>query len=639
MGNLIGREQLDEASARYYASDAFDKELFDKLKDENGMVKLCDLPKGGRKFLRDDPYLWSKALMAKEQKKKETPLLIKKAKKEPSLNRFLKATVHQESVVQKWESEKPLENTCVLLIHHLTREVLGTIEALRRLGCNDIGAQFLGYNPDAAKIFGPELAVIPDNELRAFKLGVKNNGAYQVDREFLKPTDALTSDALDAALANKDYLTCQRSLAMHVALKMIASCEASGKQFLVIEDGGYIAPLLNDSALSQQSLSSFREEHSMAADADTDEKLAGLLDMGGIVSKHVIGTVEHTRNGYDKVQKVSLKHGKLARPMFTIAISYVKTQFEADSVASTCLNSLYNALLSRGRVLHSRNITIIGSRGNIGGRSAKALQHRVDDWKAQLSGVDLRTGYDNSEERPAWEPSPYESVVPGMYESRRFSDLPREVRRKVDVVFGITGGRTQNPDETWNETLVPSDVEFWLSEGTSKFKELWLVSGSTKTKEFEIVKDWVEDLAEKKEHGEYMVESEDLVDPLTMRDYGQCFSFTSKSSGEVKTLISVNDWKPANFMFYGVPTEDIDVILAQLVDVSVALLQKVKENPSLEGKVYAVDYSPIATDNVIRRHGELDKSLQLPSPPDTAAAQAGRTDKWTHGEKFQWGGI
>ncbi len=263
----------------------------------------------------------------------------------------------------------------------------------------------------------------------------------------------------------------------------------------MIEDGGYIAPLLNDAALSKQSLCALREEHSMAADADTDAKLAGLLDMGEIVTKHVIGTVEHTRNGYDKVQKCALKHGKLARPAFTIAISYVKTQFEACSVASTCLNSLHNALLSRGRVMHSRNITVIGSRGNIGGRTAKALLYRVDDWKAQLSGVDLRTGYDNNEKRPEWEPSPYESVVPGMLESRRFSDLPREIRRKVDIVFGVTGGRTQNPDESWNETLVPSDIDFWLSEGTSTYKELWLVSGSTKTKEFEVVKDWVEDLA------------------------------------------------------------------------------------------------------------------------------------------------
>jgi hypothetical protein len=113
-------------------------------------------------------------------------------------------------VVEKWESEKPFENTCILLIHHLTREVLGTVEALRRLGCNDIGAQFLGYNPDAVKLFGPELAVIPDNEFRAFKLGVKSNGDYEVDREFLKPTDALSSDAVDAALASKDYITCRR---------------------------------------------------------------------------------------------------------------------------------------------------------------------------------------------------------------------------------------------------------------------------------------------------------------------------------------------------------------------------------------------------------------------------------------------
>jgi hypothetical protein len=219
MGNNIFGEKLDEASARYYAGDAFDKELFDKLKDDSGMLKLCDLAKGDRAFLREDPYLCSKLFMAKEQKEKEND-------EKPRLFKTSNTTIQQESVVQKWESDKPFENTCILLIHHLTRETLGTVEALRRLGCNEIGAVFVDYNPDAAKVYGPDLAAIPDNILQAFKL------AYQVDRTFSKPADALPSDALDAALSKKDYLTCHRSLAVHIALKMIASCEASGKKSL-----------------------------------------------------------------------------------------------------------------------------------------------------------------------------------------------------------------------------------------------------------------------------------------------------------------------------------------------------------------------------------------------------------------------
>jgi len=48
-------------------------------------------------------------------------------------------------------------------------------------------------------------------------------------------------------------------------------------------------------------------------------------------------------------------------------------------------------------------------------------------------------------------------------------------------------------------------------------------------------------------------------------------------------------------MFYGVPTEDIDEILEQLDDVSVALL----DNVDAPCEVNAVDYTLIATHGII----------------------------------------
>jgi len=399
----------------------------------------------------------------------------------------------------------------------------------------------------------------------------------------------------------------------------------------VIEDGGYMAPLLNDSALREQSLASFRKENSVAEDKDTDGKLASFSDMGELVQKHLGGTVEHTRNGYDKVQKVYLKHGKLARPCFTIAISYVKTQFEALSVADTCINSLTNALFSHGRNLRARDVCVIGSRGNIGGRCIKALSNRLNGTTTQIVGVDLKVGFTSSEPRPVWEPSPYNSVEDCLLESRKFSDLPVETRKKTDVIFGITGGRQQKADGSWDETLVPKDIDFWLTEGESKYNELWLVSGSTKTKEFELVKSFVEGIVEEGQYGEYTVVSENLVDSLTQRDYGQIYTFTS-SCGKVKTLISVTDWKPANFMFYGVPTEDIDIILAQLVDVSVRLVNNLDAN----NQVHAVDYDPVATNGIIEAKVDpLKDEVMVPSPPDTQAAQDSLMTIWKVGQTYQ----
>jgi hypothetical protein len=549
-----------------------------------------------------------------------------------SLQTFLENVVKVNSVVSKHETEQPFAGTSVFLVHHLTREVLGTIQALRKLGCKDINCQFLGYNADAAKVFGPFLAEVPDTELRTYKLS-EDNDIYSIDRAFTKPSDDLPADALDAAMKGKDYLTCQRSLASFVTMEMLARCETSEQplNMIVIEDGGYMAPLLNDSALRKLSIASFREENSVAEDNANDSKLAKYSDMGELVDKHLAGTVEHTRNGYDKVQKTFLKHGRLAKPCFTIALSYVKTQFEALSVADTCINSLMNALFSHGRTLRERNICVIGSRGNIGGRSVKAFSSRINDATKQLVGVDLKVGFSSSEERPTWEPSPYDAVQEDLLESRKFKDLPADVRRKVDVVFGITGGRQENPDGGFDETLVPEDIDFWLREGESKYNELWLVSGSTKTKEFELVKDFVEEAVKEGQYKEYAVASEDLTDALSERDYGQKYTFTS-CSGKDMTLIVVTDWKPANFMFYGVPTEDIDIVLAQLVDVSVSLLH----NLDAPCEVNAVDYAQIATHGIIEaRVDPLPNKVVVPSPPDTQAALDALTSVWKVGQKTQ----
>ena len=575
------------------------------------------------KNLSEDPERWSHAAFSKELEEKE------REGKKDTLDDFLEKTVKLDSVVSKHEEAQPFASTAVLLIHHLTREVLGTIGALRKLGCKDLGAQFLGYNPDAAKIFRPFLSPVSDSELMTCKLATDERDNRVIDRVFTKPEHALPSGAIDAAIKGKDYLTSQRSLALYVAMEMLARCETSGKKFLVIEDGGYIAPLLNDAALKKQSVSAFRELNSVAADIKTDEILAGYADMSDLVGNLLIGTVEHTRNGYDKVQKVYLEHGKLAKPHFTIAISYVKTQFEADSVVATCINSLTNALLSRGRVLRSRNVCVLGSRGNISGRAIGTFRHRLDGGLKQVCGVDLKVGFSSTEGRPSWSPSPFNPVLDNLLESRKYSDLPEERRKKIDVVFGVTGGRQKHQDdEKWDETLVPSDIEFWLKHGDTKYNEFWLVSGSTKTKEFELVKDFVEDLADKKQHNGWSVVSEDLVDPLTSRDYGQIYTFTS--STEVKTLISVADWKPANFMFYGVPTEDIDVILAQLVDVTVALLNNQDASP----EVHAVDYTAVATNGIIDAVVDpLPANIPVPSPPDTKAAMDALSDLWTNGEK------
>jgi len=460
-------------------------------------------------------------------------------------------------------------------------------------------------------------------ELSTYKLSASEVGGktvYELDRNLLKRPNkegfGPTADALDASFqAAGTYLGCARALASFVTLEALGRCAASGKKLLIVEDGGYIVPLLNDAALTDGfTVNDYRAKHFVPADEATDVSLGGATAlMAAVVQEHMVGSTEHTRNGYDKVQNVKLKHGKLAKPCLTIAISYAKTQIESFSVASTCLNSIESTLHGRGSILRLRKVCVLGSRGNIGGRALKMLVDRLGDGVESVSGVDIKVAANTEEPMPKWQPSGLVPAVSGIqHETTRFADLPAEVRRDTDFIFGLTGGPSVGPDGIEYDTLRPADVDFWLAEGKSS--ELWLASGSTKTKEFEAVQAFVEGLAAKGTHAvgatAYSVVTEDIVDPLTKHDFGQIFRFTPSGGGRPKELLVVFDWKPVNFMFYGVPTEMIDVILAQLLDVTVKLAM----NPSLDPVVHAVDFDVIATNDIVARFESLVTSLPLVAP-------------------------
>ena len=66
--------------------------------------------------------------------------------------------------------------------------------------------------------------------------------------------------------------------------------------------------------------------HGAPADAITDATLPNTMDK--LVTEVMVGSVEHTRNGYDLNIRTYLVRKKLAFPAFSIAVSYMKTQVE-----------------------------------------------------------------------------------------------------------------------------------------------------------------------------------------------------------------------------------------------------------------------------------------------------------------------
>src|SRR5690242_11774358 len=81
----------------------------------------------------------------------------------------------------------PLAQKSVLLVHHLSAEILGTIVALRKLGCRDIVTVFVGYNPDLEGAYRPALDDAPDEELRCYILGTKPKGGGSAGQIYFIP--------------------------------------------------------------------------------------------------------------------------------------------------------------------------------------------------------------------------------------------------------------------------------------------------------------------------------------------------------------------------------------------------------------------------------------------------------------------
>lgn len=123
----------------------------------------------------------------------------------PTLSHLISDTVQKPPL--------PFKQLSILLVHHLTGEIIGTIAALRKLGCLDIVTVFVGYNSALEKTFAPEFNDIPNTELRFYVLNSESSNTaaelfYSVSRTFLKqpPTDdAAALDDLDANLKSKSW--------------------------------------------------------------------------------------------------------------------------------------------------------------------------------------------------------------------------------------------------------------------------------------------------------------------------------------------------------------------------------------------------------------------------------------------------
>lgn len=455
----------------------------------------------------------------------------------------------------------PLADVPVFLVHHMTSEVVGLIAALRALGCRDLCCLFVTYAGEPPASYLDAILDLPPDQFRSLALvhvPVRGRavGHYRLSQHY---SDLDERDAITAAMAGREesYLDSMRAAAIVPFLRQLARAEVAGQRCLLVEDGGYLAPVLQDAMLRSATVGDVAQRLGHA------EAAADARPLASVLGARLFGTVEHTRNGFDRLAEVERNHGRLGLPSFSIAISRLKRVIESREVAAAILQATEAVLNADGRTLARRRCLVFGSRGAIGRELCRALAHRLD--RGEVFGVDPRVG-DCAPE-------------PACTDAATLAALPAEAWAATDLVLGVSG----------KDVLTGAELERWLT--TSAHTTLTLASGSTKRVEFAGALRWFDELlraaAPTVQGLPVRVGIDELLDPRTARVYGHRWRFRF-DDGRDKAVLALGGLTPINFLFYGVANEIIDDVLTQLLQTSLGLLRRVHAGDA-EPRLCAVD--------------------------------------------------
>lgn len=414
------------------------------------------------------------------------------------------------------------------------------------------------------------------------------------------------------------FLDANRSLAGFLLLRALSEAKHTGKRVLVWEDGGYLNPILDEAYENGLTVEQFCQAHHIAPDSASGQ-LPGPTSMISIIDSLVVGTTELTRNGYDATRAVFETRayqtgvGYTNLPFFSIACSREKVMQEGDNIALACLDGLDQVLYGIGWSLKERNICVFGARGNLGRYFVKHLIDVQTDPGVKKTpmiwGVDVKVAWGPDPSKyPAWaEGWKWDNPIANIQgEAASYKELPRDARENMEVLFGWTGGPAYGIQKHQRfSTFDGEDLCEWLLSGDKS--SLFLASGSTKTAEFEDVLSYLDALitgGKKTPQGDYQVTLTPDVsatlavylmpDQLTIsavqasslpsdswkdikRYFGTMFVFTASNHGfekgpATKIVYLCNNTMPINFMFYGTPTEIMDMTYAQVTSAAAKLV-------------------------------------------------------------------
>ncbi|PJZ47061.1 hypothetical protein [Leptospira brenneri] len=452
----------------------------------------------------------------------------------------------------------------IFLIHHITSEIISLIETFRRLKVSSLDVAFVKYGGNIPPVYLDILLDIPTEVFfmagLEFKLTANHTPYYGVSPLYsdFENHVSFRHKLEDAKLG---FFDAMRRLGIFLFLTKLISVISKNEKILLIEDGGYVAPILNERALDGISFGAVLDEFWVESKANhLREK-----PFSEILKSYVIGTVEHTRNGYDRLVKVKVDKKGLFLPAFSIAVSNEKTQEESKEVARSILNAVTNTLQGVGKVLSKRKVLLLGSKGNIGGFLKKYLVGGyLHENNLDILEVDRK----------------FESNL--KLEKSDFSSVSDSEFAEIDFIIGVTG----------ESIILPKTWESWILN--SKHKQLFIASGSTKTVEFADFIKWVNELnlSENPKLGteDLQISFHRILDPQTQMDLGSRILFKIPKREIEKEVFLISDGSPVNFLFFGVPTESMDPIISQLASVSLGMINYYKSENLPNPDLYAVDH-------------------------------------------------
>jgi hypothetical protein len=453
----------------------------------------------------------------------------------------------------------------LFMVHHMTAEVIGLLKAFAAAGCSTLTTFFVKYAGVVPETYLETLMSLPPETfsfygLQKFESRKRLAGRYAFSRQFA-PLSGL--ERIDEAMLDGDwdFFGAMRLAAGHVFLKEIDKARKSRNKIALVEDGGYLAPLLNRFCLENCTVGDvFARFHLDAPAADAQHPFSDWL--GDVF----LGSVEHTRNGYDYNLDVQNEFGRLHFPVVSIAVSALKRGPEARECAVAILNATETILHRLGMLLSRRNVCLLGSSGAIGGCLKQELLNRLD--AGRLYGVDIA----------ASETDPVREAV----EVRTLDELGRNVLAGVDMFIGVVG----------RSILETRHIEEILTHGRQE--NLFFVSGSTKTVEFTDLEKYLQTLRD--DPAPCISGRPVRIDWTALRDlqtgalqgYEATVAFPGDASRN-KTLYLLAELTPINFLYYGIPREVVDEVMAQLFTVACGLVRRQCSAVRLAPELSAVD--------------------------------------------------